>query len=218
MKENINNLRIEAESTLRYLYCVIAFHEALSDEGKVKKMNANPDYWRIYESSLLTSVFIGIRRLYESKNKTFNFQNFIEKRILEIEEFSLPKLKIRKIQTGAITEETAPTYLKNKYEPSINDFQEIARVVREKSKKMKGPYSNVASKVYTHAIHFSHSEALQSDQNLNLYEMEETLLSVWHCYEQVWQLYDNGNKPTFNDQSYPYKNEVINSVHKQINA
>jgi len=218
MKVEIEKLRIEVESTIRFLYSVIAFHEALAHENNVAKMNQNPDFWRIFESSMLANVFIGIRRIYEAKSKTFNFQKFIEKCISNKDEFSLTKLQERKVQSGALSVEKAKSYVDDKYEPCENDFKEMARLVRTKSKNMKGVYTNVASKVYAHAIHFSHAEALNSNQDLNLYEIEEALLSVWHCYEQVWQLYENGRKPTYEVPSYPYKKEVVDCVYKQINA
>jgi len=218
MRSEISNFRITIESSLRFLYSLIAYHEALSKEEYVSQMNRNADFWRLFEASMLSSVFISIRRLYENEADSFNFQNFIRNCSSNLEEFSLKNIKDRKIRSGALSVEEAEIYIVGKYEPSNQDFNEMARFVKERSKNMRGVYTKVASKIYAHAIHFTHSEVLKPNQSLNLYEIEKALLSVWHVYEQVWQLYENGRKPEYTESKYQYKNEVIESVIVQLNA
>ncbi|VUD69054.1 hypothetical protein TDB9533_04418 [Thalassocella blandensis] len=218
MKQEIENLRILVEPGIRFLYSAIAFHEALADEACVEKLNKNSDYWRLYESSTLSCVFMAIRKIYENKAHTFNFQNFLDKCIVNLEEFSINGVKDRKIKSGIFCEDSVKEYSSKCYEPNTDDFKEMGKFVRDRSKKMKGAYSTVASKVYAHAIHFSHKEALSANQCLNLYEIETALLSVWHCYEQVWQLYENGRQPSYGEPNYQYKQEVIEGVYRQINA
>jgi len=216
MKSEIDKFRIISESSLRFLYASIAFHEALSDESKVKFLNRNPDYWRLFEASMLSNVFLSVRRLYENKHDSFNVQKLISVFIQNIDDFSLESVKRRKIANGALSSIQAEKYIEGKYEPNEDDFKNMAKYIRERSKRMKGVYTNVASKVYAHAIHFSHSEVLKPNQSLNLYEIEKALLSIWHVYEQVWQLYENGRRPELCEPSYQYKNEVIESVIAQI--
>lgn len=218
MRSEIDKFRITIESSLRFLYSLIAFHEALSKEEYVGEINRNAHFWRLFEASMLSSVFISIRRLYENESDSFNFQGFIRNCINNLQDFSLENIKERKIRSGALTVEEAEKYIVGKYESSEEDFKEMARHVKERSKNMKGAYTNVATKVYAHAIHFSHSEALKPNQSLNLYEIENALLSVWHVYEQAWQLYENGRKPEYSESTYQYKSEVFESVIAQLNV
>ena len=59
------------------------------------------------------------------------------------------------------------------YEPSADDFKKLAKVVRENSKKMKGVYTDAASKIYAHAVHMDHSSIVSITDKLNFDEMEK---------------------------------------------
>lgn len=218
MRSEIINFGINIESSLRFLYSLIAFHEALGNKEYVGEINNNANFWRLFEASMLSSVFISIRRIYENEPDSHNFQNFIRNCSENIEQFTLQNVKNRKISSGALPIAEAEKYIVGKYQPSQEDFTGLARYVKERSKNMRGVYTKVASKVYAHAIHFKHLEALKPNQSLNLYEIEKALLSVWHVYEQVWQLYENGKKPDYNESKYQYKNEVTESVIAQLKA
>lgn len=216
MREELNNLRKETETTLRVLYALKQFRMLLTDQNSVNKINENIDFWLIFETSLRTNLFIGIRRLYEVRNETFNFQKFIEQCLEKISQFNKENLKERKSKD--IPKEAAwlIKYMKDAYEPTKSDFIELSRIVRENSKKMKGIYTNAASKIYAHAIHIDHATISQITESLCFDEIENALLSIWHCYEQVWQMYENGKKPSFKIGKYPYKKEVYESVIKQL--
>ena len=81
---------------------------------------------------------------------------------------------------------------------------------------MKGIYLNIASTVYAHAIHFDHFSLLSLEEKLNINEIEEAVLSIWHVYEQIWEMYMNGNHPKFVIEEYKYKSEITESVKRQI--
>jgi len=53
-------------------------------------------------------------------------------------------------------------------------------------------------------------------EKLNFEEIEQALISIWHAYEQVWHLFENGRRPHFEIRPYPYEQEVIDSVIKQV--
>jgi hypothetical protein len=81
---------------------------------------------------------------------------------------------------------------------------------------MKGLYTDIASKVYAHAIHTDAEEIFKLSQGANFEEIESALTSVWHVYQQVWQMYENGRVPDLNIGSYPYINEVIEAVNERV--
>lgn len=216
MREHINNLRKETETTLRVLCALRQFRLFITKQETVNKINENPYFWLIYESSLRTNLFLGIRRLYESKSGTFNFQRFINLCIDNIDKFSKESLRSRKVSGSSNASEWIDEYMFDVYEPKEEDFKEFARVVRNNSKKMKGIYSDAASKIFAHAIHMDHASISNVMEQLNFGEMEIALTSIWHSYEQIWQMYENGKQPTFNVGTYPYQQEVIDSVIKQL--
>ena len=216
MREQIDNIRKETETTLRVLYALRQFRLFLTKQEDVEKLNENVHFWLIYESSLRTNLFLGIRRLYEGKSDSFNFQKFIFYCIENVDKFSKESLRARKMADSSNADEWIDNYMQDVYEPTENDFKKLARGVRNNSKKMKGIYTEAASKIYAHAIHMDHASIASITDQLSFDEMESALLSIWHTYEQIWQMYENGREPQFDIGSYPYEQEVIDSVAKQL--
>ena len=216
MRELIDNLRKETETTLRVLYALKQFRLFLTKQEDVNKINKNYYFWQIYEVSIRTNLFIGIRRLYEVKSGTFNFQKFIEKCIEKKSAFSKKSLRARKIKASRNSSDWIDSYMKDTYEPTENDFKALSKIVRNNSKKMKGIYTEVANKIYAHAIHLDKASMEGIAGNLEFDEIESALLSIWHCYNQVWQMYENGRKPEFEIGVYRYKQEVYDSLIKQL--
>ncbi len=216
MRDVIRNLRNETETTLRVFYALRQFRYFVSKAEAVEKINQNANFWLLFETSLRTNLFLGIRRLYEAKRDTFNFQTFINSCLENIDEFAPSALRERKCAGRANAHEWIEKYMQDVYEPSAQDFRALARLVRENSRKMKGPYIDAATKIYAHAIHLDRASMAEISDQLNFEEIEQALLSIWHVYEQIWQLYENGCRPNLEVTSYPYVQEVVDSVSEQV--
>lgn len=216
MRDRIDSLRKEAETTLRVMYALMQFRHSITCKECVDRINENVHFWLIYESSTRTNLFIGIRRLFENKANTFNFQKFIESCIQNIQSFSRAALRERKLESSTNAHEWVDGYMEDIYEPKQDDFISLSRLVRDNSKKMKGIYSTVASEVFAHAVHTSHPVIYDMMKDLEFEEIEKALNSIWHVYEQIWQLYENGKQPNIEVRLYPYKEEIFGSVIKQV--
>lgn len=217
MREMISYLGREIETTLRSFYALKRFREWVSKQDDVNRINRNPDFWRLYESSVRTNLFIGIRRLYEAKSGTFNFNGVVDACTSNMSEFSAESLRQRKLLSSPEAKEWIDDYMFRVYEPSVDDFKCLARLVRENSKKMKGPYTKAASTVYAHAVHMDDPTVAKLHSDLQFDEIEAALTSVWHCYRQLWELYENGRKPKLDKiTKYPYEHEVYEALEKQL--
>lgn len=215
MNEKLENFRSEAEQALRNYYALRAFRSLLKSKKSVRELNKNPEFWVIFESAILTKLFICIRRLFDSGRSSFNAQKFIEYAEQNIELFSLEKLRERKIAKNSDAAEWIDDYMIGKYEAKVEDIRNLSRLIRENSKKMKGIYTDVASKVYAHAVLIDHKDISELHSTLRFDEIEKSLLSVWHCYSQIWMMYENGRKPQLNVATYEHKDEVENAIKKQ---
>lgn len=109
-------------------------------------------------------------------------------------------------------------FVRDAYEPSITDFNHFGKLVRDNSRRIKKVYTPAASKIYAHAIHIDKDKISAALSDLNFDEIESALNAVWHVYNQVWQIFENGKKPNFIIQPYPYVNEVNEAVLRQFKA
>jgi myosin heavy subunit len=216
MRDRLETLRKEAESSLRALYALRQFRTLLTDQKSVNELNKNVYFWQLFESALKIKLFIGVRRLYDSTGNAFTLQSFIKGCIDHIDQFSPSALRKRKMESSANAHEWVDCYMKDVHEATAEDFKNLARLVKDNSKRMKGVYTDIASKVYAHAIHTDARELFKLSQGTDFNELESALTSIWHVYQQVWQMYENGREPDLNVGKYPYINEVVESVNRQI--
>ncbi|WFP49472.1 hypothetical protein PL263_15395 [Methylomonas sp. EFPC3] len=216
MREHLNTLRHEAETSLRALYALRQFSILLTDQKSVNELNKNVHFWKIFESALESKLFIGIRRLFDSSGDTFTFQSFIKYCIDHIDQFSSVSLRKRKTEGCANAHEWIDAFMEDVHEPTEEEFKKLASLVRHNSKKMKNLYTVIASKVHAHAIYTDAEEIFKLSQRANFDEIENALTSIWHVYQQVWQMYENGLAPDLNIGKYTYIEEVVDSVNRQL--
>ncbi len=141
MRDKIDLLKKETETTIRTLYALQEFNFLLGDQSSIDKINNNPEFWKL---------------------------------------------------------------------------NELAKLVRKYSKKMKRKYIKAASEIYAHAIHTDNESAKVILRELNFEEMEDALNALWHVYDQVWKMYENGSKPSFVVSGYPYADEIQNCICNQL--
>lgn len=216
MRTILDTLRREAESTIRAFYALEQFQIFLTSQENVNKINGNIYFWMIFEGSLLPKVFIGIRRLFENKADTFNFYHILKMVKENIGDFQPQALEQRKLAGRGARPEWLDAYMAHVYTPSEADFNALAKLVRLSGKRMKGVYTDLASKIFAHAIHTDTTVINNLLADTNFTEIENALNAIWHFYEQVWQMYENGHEPLLQISPYPYKEEVQQSVIRQL--
>jgi len=216
MKKTLETLRSEAESTIRALHALKQFTVLRGSQEHVAKMNENVYFWLLFQSSLLVKLFIGIRRLFENDKDTLNFQRIHNTIRTNISEFLPNAVERRKMEGKTSRPEWLDEYMANVHTPSEADFDALSRLVRPHRKRMAGVYSTVASEVFAHAVHTDTSVINDLLVGTNFEEIEDALNTIWHFYEQVWQMYENGRKPCLQVSAYPYDYEVQDCVTRQI--
>jgi hypothetical protein len=217
MHKQLEILRHESESSLRTLYALKQFKIVMTKDEVVECANKNVYFWRLFEAAFQSRLFIGLRRIYDSGKDTFNIHKFIIICKEKIHTFSIKELRARK-SSHRNAHEWIDEFMEKVYEPTVEDFNKLDALVRDNSRRIKKIYTPAASKIYAHAIHTDQDEISNALSDLNFDEIERALNAVWHVYQQVRQLYENGKKPNFDIQPYPYVDEVNESVLRQLKA
>jgi AbiU2 len=207
-----STLRAESESTIRALYALEQYHILCSDQTSVAKMNQNARFWLLFQNALTVKLFIGIRRLFENGRGTFNFQSMLDLVKKRITEFQPEAIERRKVAELPWLNE----YRTNVHGPNEEDFNRLAKLVRPFKKKMCGVYTTIASEVFAHAVHTEEEIVNSLLSKTNFKEVEDALNAIWHFYDQLWQMYENGKEPSFVITQYPYADEVRKSVTRQL--
>ncbi len=216
MKTILNTLRRESESTIRAMYALQQFKALLANQEHVNRINENVHFWLLFESSLVTKLFIGIRRLFESKADSFNFQRALNMIKNKIDEFRPAALEQRKLEGQSGRPAWLDAYMADVHTPTGADFDALGKLARASSKRMKGVYTHAASRIFAHAVHTDTTVISNLLADTNFDEIETALIAIWHFYDQVWQMYENGREPSLQMSPYPYKEEVQQSVIQQV--
>ena len=216
MKEIIETLKTETESSLRALHALIQFYTFLSDYQSLEKVNENPYFWKVFESALTTKLFVSIRRLFDDGKDTFKFSSVVGSCKKRIHEFKKPALEIRKMNGDSCRPVWLDQYLLEAYEANQEDFAKLSKLVWKNSRNMSGKYKEAATLVFVHAIETDKFAISNRLSELEFEEIEISLNAIWHFCVQVQQMYDNGIEPSFDIKPYPYVAEVRNSVIRQL--
>lgn len=216
MKNKLETLRSEIETTIRAFYALRCLNELFREQKNVDEANKNVYFWKIFESSVLTKCFIGIRRLLENQSDTFCFQNFINNCKTNIEKFSLKELEQRKLNGAAVRPDYLDDYIKDAYQPEHNDFDLLAKFVKTNINRKKQHYLEIGSGIFAHAIHTDTITINAILSKIEFDEIENMLNSIWCVYQAVWSMYENGHKPTLELREYPYKDEVYSCIKVQL--
>ena len=209
---DIETLREEVETAIRVFYAYEAAMRLLSEQAYVDSMNKNVYFWKIFLSSAQTKLFIALGRLYDDSNDTFSFAKFIRTCRENINEFGKDDLESRRLKGSAVRPPWLDGFLANAHFATIEDIDVLAKLTRPFNKKMKGLYEEIRNKVFAHAVHTDEAVISNLFKGTNFEEIENALIALWSVYSQIWQMYENGLKPTLLINAYPYKDEVYECV------
>ena len=179
--------------------------------------NQNVYFWRLFEAAFQSRLLIGLRRLFDDGRDTFSIHKFLNHCRERISAFSKQALRSRR-SSHPDSNEWIDDFINDAYEPTLEDFNKFRKLIRDNCSRIKRVYTPAVSKIYAHAIHTDNDTISSMLSDLNFDEMENALNAVWHVYNQVWQIYENGKKPDFRMQPYPYADEVNQAVLRQLRA
>jgi hypothetical protein len=209
----------ETETTIRVFYTLKRFNEYLTNEDGVEKINKNVYFWMIFEASLVTRLFIGLRRQFEQdKPNRLTFQKFINKCEDNIHEFSKSSLEKRRLEGQSIRPDYLDDYLKGVYTPTIADFNKLAKIVRDNNKGIKQLYLDIGSKIFAHAIHTDNEVIKSMLSALSFDKVEASLKALWTVCIAVHNMYHNGMEPRTQLIEYFYIDEVYNCLQMQLDT
>lgn len=212
----INRLRHEVETAIRVFYAYARVNQLLSEQQYVNLINKNVHFWRIFLSSTQTKLFIALGRLYDDSNDAFSFHSFMKTCRENITEFDRDNYEKRILKDYTERPAWLDDRLRDSYFAEVEDMNKLSKLAKPYNKIMKGLYKEIRSKVFAHAIHTDNTVIANLFEGINLEDIENALKTLWSIYNQIWHMYYNGRKPSFEIEEYHYKDEVDNCINLAV--
>jgi len=198
----LDSFRIDAESSMQYFAAYLAIHQVSAKHNETKSfINEFPVFWNTTLSALLSNTFIAIGRIFDTTSP-HNLRNIFKLITNNPEIFNKESLRYRKRAGVKEKPEWLDRYIKEAYEPNVQDIRDL----REESKRLRKiylkTYKSIRDKVYAHKEVSSQEEVEVLFEKTNRTELYNLIESLVLLYDKLWGLYNNGENPNRNELSY----------------
>lgn len=158
---------------------------------------------------LQTTFFITLGRLFDANSDALSLHTFLNECESNLDQFSRASLKRRRIKMFGNEPDWLDAYVKEKYEPTREDFRAIKRAARPHKKKYESIYRDIRNKV------IAHKELATLDGHDGLYartqvrDLEAALLFLNQVTTVVRELLQNGRLIALPTPKVQYEREVV---------
>jgi hypothetical protein len=197
--------RAEAESAIQFFYSYLSIHAVASKHKEVHQLlNIAPLFWNTMLGALQTSSFIALGRIFD-QNSSHNIDRPIKIAQSNMEIFSKESLAERKRRNSHNADEWLDEYLRDVYIPNADDFRRLRRYIDKKRKIYKNNYRDIRHKIFAHKEVSGKGEIQALFSKANIQEIQKLLIFLKRLHQALWQLFQNGRKPTLRPARYSLK-------------
>lgn len=194
--------RTEAEAGAQFLYANLSLHSIISEKKKTLRIiNRTPLFWNTTLAALQTSFFIVLGRIFDQKSK-HNIYRLLKVAQDNINIFSKAALANRKRRDSDNADEWLDDYLKTVHEPTIKDFRDFRKKVKEYRKIYESNYQDIRNKLFAHKAVSDPEEVQALFSKANIKELQKVFVFVNAFYRVLWELFNNGRKPVLRKMRY----------------
>ncbi|MCX5855125.1 MAG: hypothetical protein NTZ24_11280 [Deltaproteobacteria bacterium] len=197
--------RTEAESGIQFFYSYLTVHAVAGENKDVHRLlNQAPLFWNTALGALQTSAFIALGRVFDQKSK-HNIDLLLKIAQSNIFIFSKEALSGRKRRGSTNADQWIDEYLREVYVPNADDFRRLRRHVAKRRKIYEDKYRTLRHQVFAHKTISAKEDEQALFDKTNVREFQQLLIFLRRLHEALWQLYNNGRKPTLLPTRYSVK-------------
>jgi hypothetical protein len=198
-------LRQEAEVAIQFFYSYLSIYAVAGEQKEVHRLlNTAPLFWNTTLGALQTSTFIALGRVFDQKS-IHNIDRLIKIAQSNMNIFSKESLEGRKRRGSKNADEWIDEYLLDVYVPNAEDFRRIRRHIAKRRKIYENNYRDIRHKIFAHKAISDKKEEHMLFGKTNIREMQKLLIFLRRLHEALWQLFNNGRKPTLRPARYSVK-------------
>lgn len=194
--------RTEAESAIQFFYSFLTVHAVAGEHREVVRLlNRAPLFWNTALGALQMSTFIALGRVFDQKSK-HNVDRLLRIAQSNMDIFSKVALAGRKRQASANADEWLDDYLRDVYVPSADDFRRLRGYVAKRRRVYEDKYRGLRHLFFAHKEVSAKEDVQALFDKTNVRELQQMLIFLRRLHEALWQLYNNGLKPTLRPARY----------------
>ncbi len=203
--DELEVFRTEAESAVQFFYSYLTVHSvARENKGVHRLLNQAPLFWNTAVGALQTSTFITLGRVFD-QNSEHNVNRLLRIAQSNMDIFSKEALSGRKRRGSSNADEWIDEYLREVYVPNADDFRRLRRYVAIRRKIYEDKYGPLRHQIFAHKLISEKGDEQALFDKTNIREMQQMLIFLRRLNEALWQLYNNGRKPTLRPSRYSVK-------------
>ncbi len=211
-RHELEVFRTEVESSILFFYTDLTIKAVLSDNKEALKIvNRTPLFWRTNFGSLQTSFFIVLGRIFDQKSN-HNVDKLLQAAQNNSIIFSAQALERRKREENANANEWIDNYMKDVYVPSANDFRRLRKYVNKYRIIYKDKYQDIRRKIFAHKELSKKDDVQKLYTRTNIREIQKLIIFLNRLYVALWELFNNGHKPTLKSMKYSVKRMRMTKV------
>jgi len=197
--------RTEAESGIQFFYSYLAIHAIAGEHKQVHRLlNSAPLFWNTALGALQTSAFIALGRVFDQQSK-HNVDRLLKIAQSNMTIFSKRALAGRKRRASPDADEWLDEYLRDVYVPNADDFRRLRRHVAKRRRIYEDNYRAPRHQVFAHKEISAKEDVQALFGKTNVRELQQLMIFLRRLHESLWQLYNNGRKPTLQPARYSVK-------------
>lgn len=204
LRRELEAFRKDAEEAAQFFFAHRAINESARAETRVLQLlNTAPLFWKTIDGALLAAAFIALGRVFD-QNSEHNIGKLMNLVTNSRELFSKPAFAQRRQGANSAPPHWLASYLAHVYVPTNADFRRLRGHVSKWRKVWRHKYEPIRHQLFAHSG-ATPSAALTA--NTKIREVERLLVFLTSLHDALWQLLENGRKPSL--PSYRYAGNLI---------
>lgn len=194
--EMLNLIDTEIENTFVIFHTYEELNRlALNDSAIFAVLNADALFWQAYRSTLLTSLFMTMSRLFDPVSQTITVQSVVTATLGNLQLFSDASLRARKTGTGS-TPPWLDEYMKTAWIPTeASQLRHLQKALNPHVSLFQSAYLPIRNDVYAHRFMSDDEAGVTLFPRTNREELGTTIDFLQDLIFAIQNLYLNGREP-----------------------
>lgn len=218
-KRELEVFRVESDAAVQFFYAWQTVNAVASSERSVHRaLNKAPLFWNTSLGALQAATLVTLGRVFDPNPANHSVTRLLTLAHGSLGIFSKEALAERKRELSTNADEWLDEYLKSVYVPTGDDFRKLKRYVAVRRRIYEENYRPLRHKLFAHRSAADRTEIAALFAKTNIRELQLLLVFLRRLHEALWQLFNNGNKPTLRPARYSVNKmrEQPSPEHRQL--